>query len=78
MDPSIGGGDVKKEGICTFLPFGGADLMGSIRFAGFALVQAGKEHDVFAGDLSNNYRYGDDSVVLSIVFRAYEARSSNP
>jgi len=67
--PEYHGDGVTNEGIYTFYHFG-LDFIDSIREAGFGKVEIGLAHDVFRGYLSSNYRYGDDGVVLPIIFRA--------
>lgn len=67
--PEYHGDGVTNEGIYTFYHFG-LDFIDSMRASGFGKVEIGLAHDVFRGYLSCNFRYGDDGVVLPIIFRA--------
>ena len=68
--PEYHGDGLRSEGIYTFYHFG-MDFMAMARRAGFRLVEAGLDFDVFRGYTTNNYRYGPDGVVPPIVFRAW-------
>ena len=68
-EPEYHGNGVTNEGIYTFYHYG-LDFVARVRKAGFDRVEVGLAHDVFMGYLSNNYRYGEDGLVLPTVFRA--------
>jgi SAM-dependent methyltransferase len=69
-EPEYHGDGVTGKGIYTYHYFG-LDFVDRLREAGFRKVQIGLTYDVFLGYLGNNYRYGDDGIVLPTVFRAY-------
>ncbi|MEO8160118.1 MAG: methyltransferase domain-containing protein [Arenimonas sp.] len=63
------GDGLRKEGVYTFYNFG-ADLAGMLHEAGFADARFGACYDPTLGFLSNNYRYGDDGLMMPTVLMA--------
>jgi len=63
------GDGLRSEGIYTFYNFG-ADLPQRLRDVGFTNVRAGVCYSPALGFLSNNYRYGDDGLMLPTVLMA--------
>lgn len=60
---------LRPEGIYTFHNFG-ADLGNMLESVGFSRVQFGMCYAPAAGFTTNNYRYGDDFLMLPTVIRA--------
>lgn len=60
---------LRPEGIYTFHNFG-ADLGNLLETVGFSRVQFGMCYAPAAGFTTNNYRYGDDFLMLPTVIRA--------
>ncbi|MDX5516411.1 MULTISPECIES: class I SAM-dependent methyltransferase [Stenotrophomonas] len=72
LPTELHGDGLRPEGIYTFYNFGAdfADLLGR---AGFSKIAFGCCYDPFAGFVTNNYRYGDDFLMLPTVIRATKA-----
>ncbi|MBW8773640.1 MAG: methyltransferase domain-containing protein [Stenotrophomonas sp.] len=63
------GDGLRPEGVYTFNSFG-ADLPELLLDAGFRNVQFGLSYAPYAGMVTNNYRYGDDFLMLPVVVKA--------
>lgn len=63
------GDGLRPEGVYTFNSFG-ADLPELLLDAGFRSVQFGLSYAPYAGMVTNNYRYGDDFLMLPVVIKA--------
>jgi len=71
LEPAEYHGDgLRSEGIYTYYHFG-LDVLGLVRRAGFARLEAGVDFDVFRGHTANNYHYGDDAWMPPVVIRAF-------
>jgi SAM-dependent methyltransferase len=73
LPTELHGDGVRAEGIYTFHNFG-ADFSQLLARAGFAEVAFGLCYDPYAGLVTNNYRYGDDFLMLPTVVRAVRER----
>jgi len=69
LPTELHGDGLRPEGIYTFHNFGAnfADLLSQ---AGFSRVSFGVCYDPYAGFVTNNYRYGDEFLMLPTLMRA--------
>lgn len=73
LPTELHGDGLRPEGIYTFHNFG-ADFGDLLARAGFSDVAFGVCYDPFAGLVTNNYRYGDEFLMLPTVIRAAKER----
>ncbi|WP_329857836.1 class I SAM-dependent methyltransferase [Stenotrophomonas muris] len=73
LPTELHGDGLRPEGIYTFHNFG-ADFADLVTRAGFADVSFGVCYDPYAGLVTNNYRYGDEFLMLPTVVRAVRER----
>jgi SAM-dependent methyltransferase len=72
LPPEYHGDGLRKEGVYTFYNFG-ADLEDMLAAAGFAQARFGACYAPTLGFLSNNYRYGEDGLMMPTVLMASAA-----
>lgn len=73
LPTELHGDGLRPEGIYTFQNFG-ADFGGLLARAGFRVYAFGVCYDPYAGFTTNNYRYGDEFLMLPVVVRAVRER----
>lgn len=69
LPTELHGDGLRPEGIYTFYNFG-ADFVRFLREAGFSSIAFGLCYEPRAGLTTNNYRYGDEFLMLPTVVRA--------
>jgi SAM-dependent methyltransferase len=73
LPTELHGDGLRLEGIYTFHNFG-ADFVDLLARAGFGSSAFGVCYDPYAGCVTNNYRYGDEFLMLPTVVRAVRER----
>lgn len=69
LPTELHGDGLRKDGVYTYYNFG-ADLEGMLAAAGFARARFGACYAPSLGFLSNNYRFGDDGLMMPTLIEA--------